>query len=621
MNVADFILKYWSDRGVEEAFVITGGHAMFLNDALAKNKKIRYTCPLHEQSATMAAEAYGRTAGKPAIAMVTAGPGAVNALTGVVGAWVDSSPMIVISGQSNLPIVQYAEKTCIRQFGVQGVSIRAIVTPITKYFATVDSPAKVEVYLKKAWHELQTGRPGPVWLEVPLDIQRAEVPAAVIRAAEFSPAAKTAPRATPALAKYVAKVYEMIAKAKRPLFIFGQGVRLANGIPEFEAVIKKIRIPLLTSRLGLDIIPSDHPLYVGRPGTYGERAANLAVQNADLIIAVGSRLTVSLTGYNVKDFGRNAEIILVDIDEKELKKPDLRVVMPVKADAKAFLAALASEANAKGGIERTGWLSIAKGWRKKYPVVLPEYKNQQPVNSYYFVDRLSALAPEGANILTDTSSCFHVGAQAWKVKQNQRYITTGGISTMGYWVAAIGMCIANNRKSTMVLVGDGSLQMNVQELATVKGNNLPLKIFIFNNNGYLLIRHTQKNFFEGRMIGESPASGVTLPDTLKIAEAYGIKALRIHSVKEVDEKIRETLTYDGPVICDVLTPEWQAIIPRVGGTKQPNGEIIPNAYENMSPPLPPEELKANMVAESGQSSLRASQPLAASNSVAGSNLT
>ncbi|MBI2406493.1 MAG: thiamine pyrophosphate-binding protein [Candidatus Harrisonbacteria bacterium] len=594
MNVADFILKYLSDRGVREAFAITGGHAMFLNDALARNKQLRYTCPLHEQSVTMAAEAYGRAKGLPAIAMVTAGPGAANALTGVVGAWVDSSPMVVISGQSNLAIVRYAEKTNIRQFGVQGISIKRMMTPITKYFVTVDNPKKIGTYMANAWNEVTTGRPGPVWLEVPLDIQRAEVPANIVATAAYSPAATRPAKVPPALAKKVAEVYKRIAKAKRPLFIFGQGVRLSGGVPAFEALIKKIKIPLLTSRLGLDIIPSDHPLYIGRPGTYGERAANLAVQNADLIIAVGSRLTVSLTGYNVKDFGRNAEIILVDIDEKELRKPDLRVTMPVKADAKVFLEALAAQAEEYGGIERGRWLAIAKQWRKKYPVVLPEYKNEKPVNSYYLVDRLSALAPEGAYILTDTSSCFHVGAQAWNVKRGQRYMTTGGISTMGYWVASIGMCIANNRKSTIVLVGDGSLQMNIQDLATVKGDNLPLKIFIFNNNGYLLMRHTQRNFFEGRMIGESPSSGVSLPDSLKIAEAYGIKAIRIHSVNEVDAKIKEALAYDGPIICDVLTPEWQAIIPRIGGTKQPDGSITPNAYENMSPPLPPEELKNNM---------------------------
>ncbi len=595
MNVADFIFKYFGERGVDEVFTITGGHAMFLNDAVAKNKEFSYTCPLHEQGVTMAAEAYGRMKGKPAVAMVTAGPGAVNALNGVVGAWVDSAPMIVISGQSNLPIVQYAEKTNIRQFGVQGISIRAMVTPITKYFVTVDDPARIGEYLAEAWKQVTTGRPGPIWIEVPVDMQRSEVPQSVVDASVPLLENSQAEQPSADLLEKVKAVYERIAKAKRPLFIFGQGVRLSGGMSAFEEVIKKIKIPLLTSRLGLDIITSDHPLYIGRPGTYGERSANFAVQNADLIIAIGSRLTVSLTGYNVKDFGRNAEKIVVDIDQKELDKPDLNIVLPILADAKQFLMALAKFANNKSEVEKPEWLKVCKNWQEKYPVVLPSYKDEKPVNSYYFTDRLSELASPGASILVDTGSCFHVASQTWKIKQGQRFLTTGGISTMGYWVAGMGMCIANDRKPTIVITGDGSLQMNLQELATVKINNLPLKIFIFNNNGYLLMRHTQRNFFESRMIGESPASGVWCPDSLKIAQAYDVKGVRISSVEEVDEKIKEVLEYDGPVICDVMTPEWQLLIPRVTSEKGPDGKMISNPFENMFPFLSKEELEENMI--------------------------
>jgi len=403
------------------------------------------------------------------------------------------------------------------------------------------------------------------------------------------------PEATPDVSEKVKVVYEKIAKAERPLFIFGQGVRLSGGVAAFEEVIKHLRIPLLTSRLGLDLIVSDHPLYIGRPGTYGERSANFAVQNADLIIAVGSRLTVSLTGYNIKDWGRNAEKIIVDIDEKELQKPDLNVTLPVLADAKQFLAALADYAQARGPIERPEWLAICQEWRKKYPVVLPEYKDEKPVNSYYFTDRLTEHTPPGAHVLVDTGSCFHVAAQTWRIKEGQRFLTTGGISTMGYWVAAMGMCQASGRKETIVITGDGSLQMNLQDLATVKLNNMPLKIFIFNNNGYLLMRHTQKNFFEQRMIGESPSSGVWCPDSLKIAAAYDIKGVRIHSVEEVDEKIKEVLAHNGPVICDVMTPEWQLLIPRVTSEKTADGKMISNPYENMFPFLSKEELDANMI--------------------------
>src|SRR3989344_9114120 len=598
MNVADFIFKYFGERGVSEVFTITGGHAMFLNDAVAKNKQFHYTCPHHEQAATMAAEAYSRVANKPAIAMVTAGPGAVNALNGVVGAWVDSSPMIVISGQSNLSIVQYAEKTDTRQFGVQGISIRKMVTPVTKYFVTVDDPARAGEYLAEAWKQVTTGRPGPVWIEVPVDMQRSEVPQSVIDACSVSAEAEVKPaEISPDLMKKVVEVYERIAKAKRPLFIFGQGVRLSGGIPAFEAVIKKIKIPLLTSRLGLDIITSDHPLYIGRPGTYGERSANFAVQNADLIIAVGSRLTVSLTGYNVKDFGRNAEKIIIDIDQKELDKPDLNIVLPVLADAKEFLTQFAKYAESKPEIERPEWLAICKNWQKKYPVVLPSYKDEKPVNSYYFTDRLSELTPPGANILVDTGSCFHVAAQTWKIKKDQRFLTTGGISTMGYWVAGIGSCIAAGRKPTIVITGDGSLQMNLQELATVKTNNLPLKIFIFNNNGYLLMRLMQSNFMDKRFMGESPATGLWCPDALKIADTYGIRGIRIDSVEGIEEKITEALDCPGPVICDVMMPEWQILAPRTMSDKLPVGRLVARPYEDMYPFLDREELKRQMVAE------------------------
>lgn len=595
MNVADFILKFFSNRGVREVFLVTGGHAMYLNDALAKNTDLHYTCAHHEQTTTMAAEAYSRLTNLPAIAMVTAGPGSVNALNGVVGAWVDSAPLIVISGQSNLPIVEYQAKTGIRQFGVQGIAIKKMVEPVTKYFVTVDDPSRVAEYLQQAWEAVTTGRPGPVWLEVPLDIQRAEVPAELLKLLETLPIIKTKVEISDTLRQQVDDAYQLLLKAKRPLVIAGQGVHLANGRSEFLELVEKLRIPILTSRLGLDLITTDHPRYVGRPGTYGERSANFAIQNSDLILAIGSRLTISLTGHNVKDFGRHAGKILVDIDDKELSKPDLNVVLPIKSDAKVFLVALNERLAEESPLERREWVDFTQNLKHKYPVVLPEYKDETPVNSYYFTGRLTDLAPENTYLLVDTGSCFHVAAQTWKIKKGQRFLTTGGISTMGYWVAAMGVCLANNRQSTIVITGDGSLQMNLQELAMVKGNNLPLKIFIFNNNGYLLIRHTQRNFFERRMIGEGPESGVWCPDSLAIAKAYGIPAIRINSVDEVDAKIKEVLTMDGPVICDVMTPEWQLLIPRVSSEKGADGKLVSRAYEDMFPYLSSEELLSNML--------------------------
>lgn len=596
MNVADFIIKFLTDRGVEEVFIITGGHSMHLNDAVARSKKLRYTCSHHEQAVAMAGEAYGRTKGKPAIALVTAGPGSVNALTGVVGAWVDSSPLVVISGQSNLSIVDYQEKSTIRQYGVQGIAIKEMVRPVTKYFATIADPAKILDYLDELWTAVTTGRPGPAWIEVPLDIQRAPVPEEVIQKLEsYQPRQQKDLLDYSHLAGRIDELLALIAGAERPLLIVGQGVRLAGGVESFRKAITRLYIPLLTSRLGIDLIESDHPLYIGRPGTYGERSANFAVQNADLIISVGSRLTVSLTGHNVKDFGRNAKKVLVDIDVKELNKPDMDPVLTIQSDARLFFDALNEQLEKIARIERPEWLKICQDWKKNYPVVLASYKDEKPVSSYYFTDKLSDAARPNDYILVDTGSCFHVAAQTWKIKSGQRFLTTGGISTMGYWAAAVGMCVAHDRKPTIVITGDGSLQMNIQELATVKINNLPLKIFIFNNNGYLLMRITQRNFMENRFIGEGPTSGVWCPDALEIAHAYGIKGMRISNVDEVESKIKEALDHDGPVICDVMTPEWQLIIPRVASEKTADGKMVSKPYEDMFPYLPPEELARNMI--------------------------
>jgi acetolactate synthase-1/2/3 large subunit len=592
MRLADYIFKFFTDRGAEEVFLITGGHSMFLNDAVARNKKLKYITPHHEQVATMSADAYSRLRGKPAIALVTAGPGSVNALNGVLGGWLDSAPMVIISGQSNYSVIEFQEKNNMRQYGVQGISINHFVKPITKFFVRVDDPKKIVSYLAQAYKAMTTGRPGPVWLDVPLDMQRAELSDEFLEAEEKKIKHQDIfVKQNLILSAQIKKVYQLIAQAKRPVFLFGQGVRLSGAVAEFERLADKIGIPILTSRLAIDLIDSSHRLYVGRPGTYGERAANFAVQNADLIITVGCRLAGGMSGHNPKDFGRNAKKIVVDADLKELKKPDFNIVLPIHNDVKNFLKEFLAQATGEKKLQFPKWVKICKGWRRRYPVVLPEYKNQKPINSYYFLDRLTHLASKQAYVMVDTGSCFHVAAQAWQIKKGQRFLTTGGLSSMGYWAAGIGVCVANDRKSTIVITGDGSLQMNIQELATVKNYKLPLKIFIFNNNGYLLMRHTQRNFFENRLIGEGPTSGVWCPDSLKIAKAYGIKGVRIKTVKEMDKKIREVLNFPGPVICDVIMQEWQLIVPRVASEKGADGKMVSRPYEDMFPYLPADELE------------------------------
>lgn len=589
MTVSDYIFNFLTDKGVDTVFMITGGQAMFLNDAVCRNKKINYICHHHEQALGMSADAYGRTTGKLGVGLVTAGPAAINVLNGVVGGWVDSAPMMIISGQSALSYVKYQQKTKIRQYGIQGINIKPIVEKVTKYFVTVDDPSLIQYYMQKAYYLALNGRPGPVWIEVPLDIQRMEVPKKLLK--EFIP--EDVVEVNDELTVNVKKALELLSKSKYPILFVGQGIRSARAMEEFNKVVKKLQIPVVTSRLGIDVINSDNELYVGRPGTYGERAAHFAIQNSDLILVVGSRLSNSTVGHNSKEFGKNAKKIVVDIDIEELEKPSVDIFLKIHADAKLFLGELLKRASIYKLPNYKNWIKRCNFWKNKYPVVLPEYKKEKPINSYFFTGELSKMASAEDMVLVDTGSCFHVACQSWKIKKGQRFLTTGGISTMGYWAAGIGACLANNRKNTIVITGDGSLQFNIQEFATIKQNNLPIKVFIFNNNGYLLIRHTQKNFMDGRLIGEKPDNGVWCPDSLKIATAYEIKGVRINSIDEIEKKVKEVLEFKGPVICDVMTPEWQMLVPRTASEKKPDGTLVAKPYEDMFPFLDRKELKSS----------------------------
>jgi acetolactate synthase-1/2/3 large subunit len=592
MNVSEYIFDYLAKKGITAAFMITGGQAMYLDDAIGRNKNFEIICAHHEQAAAMAADAYGRIKNKPAITLVTAGPGSVNAMNGVVGAYTDSAPMIVISGQTNLSFVKYQDETGIRQYGVQGINIKPLVENVVKYFVIIDDVSKLEYYLDTAYKEAVGGRPGPVWIDVPLDIQRQKVDIN-----SFLSVKNEFVRSNAANSRYYEQIFNRISRSKRPLFIAGQGISLANARDEYLELLEMTQIPVITSRLGIDLVESDHPLYVGRPGNYGERSANFAIQNSDLIISIGCRLASSLVGHNPGEFGRHAYKFVVDIDEKELDKPGIDIDTKICMDCKDFIVGLKEYLSNRDIPDFSEWIGVCGDWKKRYPVAQPEYKNENPVNSYFFIDKLSSLTNNNSTILVDTGSCFHVACQTWKIKKGQHYLTTGGLSSMGYWVAGIGACLANDRKDTIVITGDGSLQMNIQEFATIKHNNLPIKVFILNNNGYLLIRHTQRNFMDDRFIGESPKTGVWCPDSLEIAKAYGIRGMRISSSDGIEEKIKEVLSYDGPVICDVTTPEWQLLIPRVSSEKFPDGSLVSREYSDMFPYLSREEYQENMIAD------------------------
>lgn len=594
MTVSEYIFDFLSKKGVDTAFVVTGGQAMWLNDALAKNKAIHSIFCHHEQSCGMSADAYGRITGKLGLAVVTAGPGSINVVNGLVGGWTDSSPMMVVSGQSALSCVKYQESSGIRQYGIQGIFIRPFVEKACKYFITVDDPINIRYYLEKAYFLAKNGRPGPVWIDVPLDVQRMQVPEKL--AVGYTPEQILMP--SKERKEFASIILDKLKNAVRPIIIAGQGVRLSGATDELRTFAEKYRIPIITTRLGIDVIESAHELYVGRPGNYGERSANFAIQNADFILAVGSRLATAAVGHDPSHFGKHAYKVVVDIDEKELNKPGFPIDLKIKDDAKHILNALIDYPEVeKPNTEQ--WVAQCNLWKTKYPVVLPEYKETGDgrINSYYLVEKICEKADKDYMVMVDTGSCFHVACQAWKVKYGQRFLTTGGLSSMGYWVAGIGACAANNYKKTIVITGDGSFQMNIQDIATIAHNKLPIKVFIFNNNGYLLIRQTQHNYMEDRFYGEGPSSGVWCPDAMKIANAYGIKGVRIENASELDSKIQEVLEYDGPVLCDVFTQEWQLIVPRVASDKMPDGSLRMRNYEDMFPFLPAEEYKENMVAE------------------------
>jgi acetolactate synthase-1/2/3 large subunit len=587
MRVADFIVDQLYKAGAEHSFLITGGMIMHLTDALLQHKKQKFICCHHEQAATMAAEAYGRFTGRLGVAYVTAGPAALNTLTGVVGAYVDRSPCIVVSGQSK---VSQAKVKGPRQFALQGFNTLPLFQQVTKYAVMLDDTATVKYEIEKCIHMAKSHPVGPVWIECPIDIQGATFDPDVYEG--FKP--RQEEEDTSSLERQVELVREAIKASKRPFFLLGAGVRLAGAVEAVNDLVRSVNIPVLTSRLGMDLIEHDAPLFVGRPGTYGDRPANFTVQNADLMIVIGCRLSVGLIGYDYQAFASRAKKIIVDIDDKELTKPSVVPDIAVQADAKKFIDLLRRKLGTFR-FQNQAWIGQTQAWKKNYPVDLQEYKKEKEgINSYHFMKVFSDKMAEDDLFLVDTGSCFHVHAQAFRVKRGQRHIITGGLSTMGYMPGAIGVAAAT-KKDVYCITGDGSLQMNIQELQTIVHNKLPVKLVVLSNNGYLLIRHTQNNFMDGRLIGEGPSTGVSFPDMKKIAKAYGIGYIKIATLRELEKKITEVKTFRGPLICEVMTPSNQLLIPRVASKKMDDGRMASMPYDDMFPFLPRDEYTRNCV--------------------------
>jgi acetolactate synthase-1/2/3 large subunit len=564
---------------------------MHLTDGLACNKKLKTICPHHEQTASMALEAYSRATENFGVGIFTTGPGSTNAITGLVGAWQDSVPCLFISGQ--VKVAEASSQTGIkklRQFGVQELDIIPIVESITKYAVTITQPEKIRYELEKAVHIAKSGRPGPVWIEIPMDVQSAIINDDLEK---FETEHKEKPKIEK---NQIELIVELLQKSKRPIIISGQGVRISGAIELLSKLVKLFKIPVVTPYLGIDTIRHDEESYIGKTGVKGERAANLAMQNSDLILSIGSSLHVSVIGYNYQQFAREAKKIIVDIDEITHSKRTINIDQFVHGDARDFLNLLLEQLTDENSLNYASWLEKCNEWKEKYPTCLPEYKNtKNEINSYFLIDQVCKNSKEGDIFVADAGGTFYAVSQAVTLtKPNQRYIPSSAMATMGYSLpAAIGISVATGNR-VISFTGDGSLQQNIQEFQTLVEYNLPVKLFVLNNDGYHSIRTSQTNYFEKRYIGESSQSGISFPDTVKIAEVYGIKAFRINQPSEVNDIVNQVLNYDGPVICDVIVPREQEIIPTVASKVNDDGTMSSRPLEDMYPFLDRKEYKKNM---------------------------
>lgn len=595
IKLSDYIADFFADKGLTDVFTVTGGGAMHLNDSFGHNGRLHCTYNHHEQACAIAGEAYARINNKPAVVCVTTGPGGTNAITGVVGGWLDSIPMIIISGQVRYDTTARSTGLGLRAMGDQEFDITKAVSSMTKYCEMVIDPRRIRYCLEKAMCLALNGRPGPCWLDIPLNVQ-----AAVIETDELEGYSENEYLGTLPLSvseEAVNEVIRRIASAKRPVFYAGNGIRLSGGFGVFERVIRKLNIPVVTNWDSIDLIADEDGLYCGRGGIMGDRAGNFAVQNSDLVFSVGSRLSIRQVGYNWKTWAREAYVIMEDVDENELKKPTLHVDMPLHVDAKVLLERL-DGAIADGTRVFTGesWLEQCRTWKKKYPVVLPRhYEEGEFANVYCLIKELSRRLPENFVTVVGNGSACVVGSHGYEIKNGQRFIINSAIASMGYDLpAAIGVCTAVGKKPIVCLTGEGSLQMNIQELQTIITNKLPIKLFIINNGGYHSIRQTQTNLFNAQFVGIGEESrDLEFPPLDKLSAAYGYKYCSIHHNSEMGI-LDEALGCEEPMLCEIFVSKDQFFEPKSATKKLPDGTLVSPPLEDLAPFLPREELAENM---------------------------
>ena len=591
MRVADYIWKFLADKGIRHVFLVTGGGAMHLNDALGRETRIKYVCNLHEQACAMAAEGYARISGMPGVVNVTTGPGGTNALTGVLGAWLDSVPMIVVSGQiKRATMITACPHLNLRQLGDQEYNIVDAVRPMTKMAKTVMSVEEVPAVMAEAWELCQSGRPGPVWIDVPLDIQAAEIdwpdrPNAV-RPSNLDAILKPT-------AGQIDEIAALLLKAKRPAMIVGSGVRNAHAEQLFLEVAESLKVPVLTSISGIDLIPSDHPLFFGRPGILGERPANFIMQNSDLFIVLGTRMGIRICGYAYETVARDAVKVMIDIDEAELNKPTFRPDVKIHSDARLFLEMLHAALPSLAPCEE--WLSYCRSVKARFPVIQPEHRARTDyVSSYILPEAIMRHAPDPLTVVTANGVAYTSTFQAILIRKGMRMFANEACASMGYGLpAAIGAAFAGGEGRTVVcLEGDGSIQMNLQELQTVLNYKLPIKLFVYNNDGYLSIKTTQRAFFGGKFMGSEPGSGVILPNFEKLAEAYGFPYFRLRNNQELDAKLPEIFALAGPALVEVMLDPFEILGPKAASKRLRDGTMVSEPLDNMAPFLPEVEREA-----------------------------
>lgn len=594
IKLSDYIAKELVKYGVRHVFMVSGGGSMHLNDSLGKHEKLEYICNHHEQASGIAAEGYSRLSGKLAVINVTTGPGGVNALNGVFGQWTDSVPALYISGQVKYETtLDSIQNSNLRQLGDQEVDIIAVVKPITKYAEMVKNPQDIKKILHKAIRLATTGRQGPTWIDIPINIQGAMIDEDnLIGDEEVEEEVDSR-----ILETQITEIISELKSAKRPVIVAGHGIRISQTTEIFQQLLDKINIPFVTTFNGFDVASSDNPLYMGRIGTIGQRAGNFTLQNADTVLFLGTRNNIRQISYNWEMFARKAKKIIIDIDKAELNKPTIKADIDVHADLKKFIPLLHKKIGAEK-ITKKDWVQWCEVRKNKYdPAKNPEYKKSLgAINPYNFIQILTRSAKEGSVMVAGNGTACVALFQAGIVKKDQRIFWNSGDASMGYDLpAAIGACIAADKKDVICIAGDGSIMMNLQELQTVKHYNLPIKIFVLNNDGYSSIRQTQRNFFGEKLVACSANSGVSVPDFAKIAAAFELPSVKIENSDNLESEIKAALATKGPLICEIMLDHDYIFQPKLSSEKLPDGRIISKPLEDMFPFLDREEFESNMI--------------------------